>query len=176
MDVSIGTGKSGRRGFGFDDISIVPSRRTRNPDDVDLTWELDGYRFELPMLGSAMDSAVSPATAVAIGRLGGLGVLNLEGLWSRYQDPGPVFEEIAALPADRATARLQQLYQAPIDPDLMRRRISDIKSAGVVAAASLTPQSVERYIDGVVEARARRPRDPGHGGVGRARVQPRRYS
>ena len=152
VDISIGMGKAGRRGFGFDDISIVPSRRTRDPDDVSLSWELDGYRFELPMLGSAMDSAVSPATAVAIGRLGGLGVLNLEGLWTRYENPGPVFEEIAALPADRATARLQQLYRAPIDPDLMRQRISDIRSEGVVAAAALTPQSVERYIDGVVEA------------------------
>ncbi|MXZ67923.1 MAG: GuaB3 family IMP dehydrogenase-related protein [Acidimicrobiia bacterium] len=152
VDISIGMGKAGRRGYGFDDISIVPSRRTRNPDDVNLAWELDGYRFDLPMLGSAMDSAVSPATAVAIGRLGGLGVLNLEGLWTRYQDPEPVFEEIATLPVASATARLQEMYRAPIDPDLMRERISYVKSAGVVAAASLTPQSVERYIDGVVEA------------------------
>lgn len=152
MEISIGIGKSGRRGFGFDDISIVPSRRTRNPDDVNISWELDGYRFELPMLGSAMDSAISPATAVAIGQLGGLGVLNMEGLWSRYSDPEPLYEEIAALPAERATARMQEIYRAPLDPDLMRERIGEMKGAGVVTAASLTPQSVERYIDGVLEA------------------------
>ena len=152
MEISVGIGKSGRRGFGFDDISIVPSRRTRNPDDVNISWELDGYGFELPMLGSAMDSAISPSTAVAIGRLGGLGVLNLEGLWSRYADPGPLYEEIASLPADRATARMQEIYRAPVDPDLMGERIAEMKGAGVVTAASLTPQSVERHIDGVLDA------------------------
>ena len=152
MEISVGIGKSGRRGFGFDDISIVPSRRTRNPDDVNISWELDGYGFGLPMLGSAMDSAISPSTAVAIGRLGGLGVLNLEGLWSRYADPGPLYEEIASLPADRATARMQEIYRAPVDPDLMGERIAEMKGAGVVTAASLTPQSVERHIDGVLDA------------------------
>ena len=153
MDIDIGLSKSGRRAYGFDDISIVPSRRTRDPDDVDISWEIDAFRFRLPMLGSAMDSAVSPATAVAIGRLGGLGVLNLEGLWSRYEDPDPVFEEIAALPAEKATRRMQELYRAPILPHLMHRRIGEMKASGVLTAGALTPQSVESYIDVVLDSR-----------------------
>lgn len=145
MDIDIGMAKSGRRAYGFDDISIVPSRRTRDPDDVDVSWEFDGFRFALPMLGSAMDSALSPASAAAIARLGGLGVLNLEGLWSRYRDPGPVYERIAAAPAEESTGVLQEAYQAPISPDLIGLRIEEIKGEGAVAAGSLTPQNVERY-------------------------------
>lgn len=150
--VDIGIAKSGRRAYGFDDISIVPSRRTRNPDDVDISWEIGGFEFALPMLGSAMDSALSPAAAVAIGRLGGLGVLNLEGLWCRYEDPEPAYEEIAALPAEKATRRMQEIYRSPVIPDLIHRRITEIKEAGVVSGAALTPQNVERYIDVVLSA------------------------
>ena len=150
--VEIGMAKSGRRAYGFDDISIVPSRRTRNPDDVDISWEIGGFEFGLPMLGSAMDSAVSPASAAAVGRLGGLGVLNLEGLWSRYEDPGPIYEEIASLPAEKATRRMQEIYRSPVVPELMHRRITEIKEAGVVSGASLTPQNVERYLDVVLSA------------------------
>ena len=146
----IGMAKSGRRAYGFDDISIVPSRRTRNPDDVDISWEIDAYRFELPMMASAMDSVVSPATAIAIGHIGGLAVLNLEGLWCRYEDPHPALEEIAALPSDKATRRMQDLYRAPIHSDLMQQRIAEISASGVVTAAALTPQSVERYADVVL--------------------------
>ena len=102
MDIDIGIGKTGRRAWGFDDIAIVPSRRTRDPDDVDISWEIDAYRFELPMMASAMDSAVSPAIAVEIGRLGGLAVLNLEGLWTRYEDPDVAYAEIAALSPEKA--------------------------------------------------------------------------
>ncbi|MBS1195530.1 MAG: dehydrogenase family protein, partial [Actinobacteria bacterium] len=93
MDIDIGIGKSGRRAWGFDDIAIVPSRRTRDPQDIDISWEIDAFSFALPMMAAAMDSAVSPATAVAIGHLGGLAVLNLEGLWTRYEDPMPQLEE-----------------------------------------------------------------------------------
>ena len=153
MEIDIGMAKSGRRAFGFDDISIVPSRRTRNPDDVDISWEIDAFKFRLPMIGSAMDSVLSPATAIAIGRLGGLGVLNLEGLWSRYEDPGPVYEEIASLPAEKVTRRMQELYRAPIIPDLMQQRIGYIRASGVVTAAALTPQSVERYVDTILRSR-----------------------
>ncbi len=145
MDVVIGMAKSGRRAFGFDDISVVPSRRTRDPDDVDISWEIDGYRFRLPMLASAMDSVVSPAGAVAIGRLGGLAPLNLEGLWCRYEKPNPVFQEIAALPTESATRRVQELYRAPVRADLIEQRIAEIRESGVVAAAAITPQSVQRY-------------------------------
>lgn len=144
MEIDIGIGKTARQAFGFDDIAIVPSRRTRDPDDVDISWHLNGFRFELPMLGSAMDGALSPATAVAIGKLGGLGVLNLEGLWTRYDDPEPYFEEIAELSPEKATRRMQEIYLAPIQPELVGRRVQELKDGGIVAAASLTPQNVER--------------------------------
>lgn len=152
MEIDIGIGKSGRRAYGFDDIAIVPSRRTRDPEDVNIGWEIDGFKFDLPMLGSAMDSAISPATAVAIGRLGGLGVLNLEGLWSRYENPDPYYEEIAELPAEKATRRMQEIYLQPIDRDLMGRRIEEMKAAGIVTAASLTPQHVRDYSDIALQA------------------------
>ena len=145
MEIDIGIGKSGRQAYGFDDIAIVPSRRTRDPDDVDISWQMDAFRFRLPMLGSAMDSAISPATAIEIGNLGGLGVLNLEGLWTRYEDPGPYFEEIAELPADKATLRMQEIYQEPVKGELIGQRIKEIKESGVVVAASLTPQHVAKY-------------------------------
>jgi IMP dehydrogenase len=144
-EIEIGIGKSGRRAYGFDDIAIVPSRRTRDPEDIDLSWEIDAYKFELPLLASAMDSAVSPATAAEIGRLGGLAVLNLEGLWTRYEDPGRQLEEIAALPAEKATRRMQEIYQEPVKPALITGRIAEMRSAGFITAASLTPQRVEEY-------------------------------
>src|SRR6201988_3120484 len=108
MEIEIGRGKKGRRAYGFDDIAIVPSRRTRDPDDIDITWTLGPYRFELPLLASAMDGVVSPRTAVEINRLGGLGVLNLEGIWSRYEDPDAKLDEIAMAPADLATRLMQE--------------------------------------------------------------------
>jgi len=97
MEVEIGRGKKARRAYGFDDIAIVPSRRTRDPDDVDISWKLGDYRFELPLLASAMDGVVSPRTAGIIGRLGGLAVLNLEGIYTRYEDAEEQLEEIAGL-------------------------------------------------------------------------------
>lgn len=142
MEIEIGIGKSGRQAYGFDDIAIVPSRRTRDPEDVDISWQIDAFRFELPMLGSAMDGALSPATAIEIGRLGGLGVLNLEGLWTRYADPQPYFDEIAELEPEKATRRMQEIYLEPIDPDLVGQRVSELKAAGITTAASLTPQRV----------------------------------
>ena len=151
-EVEIGRGKSGRRAYGFDDVAIVPSRRTRDPEDVDISWEIDAYRFELPLLASAMDGVVSPASAIEIGRLGGAGVLNLEGLWTRYEDPDPLLEEIAGLDADKATARMQQIYGEPIRPELIVERIREIKDAGVVSCASLTPQRTARYASVLLEA------------------------
>src|SRR3954466_14879979 len=115
-EVEIGIGKSGRRAYGFDDIAIVPSRRTRDPEDVDISWEICAVAFGLPVRGAAMDGVISPATAIEIGRLGGVGVLNLEGLWTRYEDPDPLFEEIADLSPEKATLRMQDIYSAPIQP------------------------------------------------------------
>jgi len=151
-EVEIGRGKSGRRAYGFDDIAIVPSRRTRDPEDVDISWEIDAYRFELPLMASAMDGVVSPATAIEIGRLGGVGVLNLEGLWTRYEDPEPLFDEIAQLDADKATARMQQIYMEPIKPELVTQRIREIREAGVVSCASLTPQRTEQFAKALLDA------------------------
>lgn len=145
MEIEIGIGKAGRQAFGFDDIAIVPSRRTRDPDDVDVSWQLDAFKFDLPMMGSAMDSAISPETAIEIGKLGGLGVLNLEGLWTRYENPVSYFEEISELDNEKATLRMQEIYLAPVDPDLIGQRISDMKKAGIVVAASLTPQRVRDW-------------------------------
>ncbi len=152
MEIDIGMGKSGRRAWGFDDIAIVPSRRTRDPEDVDISWEIDAFKFELPMMGAAMDSALSPATAIQIGKLGGLGVLNLEGLWTRYDDPDAAYQEIASLPVEKATRRMQEIYSEPIRPELIGRRIVEMKDAGIVTAASLTPQRVADYADLTVEA------------------------
>ena len=151
-EVEIGIGKSGRRAYGFDDIAIVPSRRTRDPEDVDIAWEIDAFRFELPLMAAAMDGVVSPATAIEIGRLGGVGVLNLEGLWTRYEDPEPLFEEIAKLDADKATLRMQEIYGEPIKPELVTARIRQIKESGVTASASITPQRTEQYVKAILEA------------------------
>jgi IMP dehydrogenase len=152
MEVEIGRGKKGRRAYGFDDIAIVPSRRTRDPDDVDISWTLGPYRFELPLLASAMDGVVSPATAAELGRLGGLGVLNLEGIWSRYEDADAKLAEIAATPPDQATHLMQRIYEEPVKPELIARRVEELKSAGVVAAGSLTPQRVTQYYETALEA------------------------
>jgi IMP dehydrogenase len=152
VEVEIGIGKSGRRAYGFDDIAIVPSRRTRDPEDVDISWEVDAYKFELPMMAAAMDGVVSPATAIEVGRLGGLACLNLEGLWTRYEEPEIVFEEIAQLTPDKATRRMQELYAEPIKPELIGARIGEIKSGGVIACASLTPQRVEQFAKHVLAA------------------------
>ena len=139
-EIEIGIYKSGRRAYGFDDIAIVPSRRTRDPEDVDISWEIDAFRFDLPLMAAAMDGVVSPKTAIEIGRLGGLAVLNLEGLWTRYEDPEPLLEEISRLDDDKATARMQQMYLEPIQPELVTERIREIKAAGVVSCAAITPQ------------------------------------
>ena len=152
MEIEIGTGKTARRGYGFDEVAIVPSRRTRDPDDVDIFWEMDAWRFDLPLMASAMDAIVSPATAIQIGNLGGLAVLNLEGLQTRYEDPEPIFDEIANLTDEKATRRMQELYKEPIKEELIGKRIREIKEGGVIAAASLTPQRVRAYSKLVLEA------------------------
>lgn len=152
MEIEIGRGKKARRAYGFDDIAIVPSRRTRDPDDVDISWKLGDYRFELPLLGSAMDGAISPKTAGIIGKLGGLGVLNLEGIFTRYEDAEDQLARIAELPNDIATREMQAIYSAPVKPELMAQRVRELKEQGVVTAASLTPQSVSKHYEMVLEA------------------------
>ena len=132
MEIEIGRGKKGRRAYGFDDIAIVPSRRTRDPDDIDITWTLGNYRFELPLLASAMDGVVSPRTAGVIGKLGGLAVLNLEGIFCRYEDAEEQLERISTFDKDRATVEMQRIYQEPVKSELIAQRIREIKHQGDV--------------------------------------------
>ncbi|MDH3226135.1 MAG: IMP dehydrogenase, partial [Thermoleophilia bacterium] len=136
----------------MDEIAIVPSRRTRDPEDVDLSWTIGGFTFDIPILASAMDGVVSPETAIALGKLGGLGVLNLEGIQVRYEDPSAQLDRIASLPPEKATAGLQEIYQESIKPELIAERIKEIKQSGVVAAGSFTPQRVERYVEVALDA------------------------
>jgi len=152
MEVEIGRGKKARRAYGFDEISVVPSRRTRDPDDVDISWTLGNYRFDLPLLASAMDGVVSPTTAGIIGRLGGLAVLNLEGIYTRYEDAEEQLARISALPKELATREMQEIYREPVKPELIRERIEEIKSHGVVVAGSLTPQRVAGHYEMVLDA------------------------
>ncbi|MBA2793062.1 MAG: GuaB3 family IMP dehydrogenase-related protein [Thermoleophilaceae bacterium] len=152
MEVEIGRGKKGRRAYGFDDIAIVPSRRTRDPDDIDITWKLRDYLFNLPLLASAMDGVVSPRTAGIIGKLGGLAVLNLEGVFCRYEDAEEQLERIAGFGKERATAEMQRIYREPVKPELIAQRIAEIKEQGVVCAASLTPQRVRTHYEVAIEA------------------------
>ncbi|RJL23602.1 GuaB3 family IMP dehydrogenase-related protein [Bailinhaonella thermotolerans] len=154
QQVEIGRGKSGRRAYGLDEIGIVPSRRTRDPEEVSIAWQIDAYRFELPMVVSPMDSVVSPKTAIEIGRLGGLAVLDLEGLWTRYEDPEPLLEEVAELDAEAATRRLQEIYAAPIKDELIGRRIEEVRESGVTTAARLSPQRTAQHHKAVIDAGA----------------------
>jgi IMP dehydrogenase len=151
-EVEIGRGKSGRRAYELDEIGIVPSRRTRDPEEVSVAWQIDAYRFEMPLVVAPMDSVVSPEIAIAIGRLGGLAVLDLEGLWTRYEDPAPLLAEITSLDDDVATRRLQELYAEPIKEELIGRRIKEIRDAGVTVAARLSPQRTAQYHKAVIDA------------------------
>ncbi len=151
-EIEIGRGKRGNRAWAFDDIAIVPSRRTRDPQDVSTAWKIDAYNFELPVLGAPMDSVVSPETAVQIGKLGGLGVLDLEGLWTRYEDPSQQLAEIAKLAPEQATRRMQEIYAEPIKPELIRDRIAQIRAAGVTVAGALSPQRAAEFSDTVIKA------------------------
>jgi IMP dehydrogenase len=147
MEIDIGRGKKARQAYGFDDIAIVPSRRTRDPQDVDIGWKLGPHLLELPLLGSAMDGVMSPATAVKLGELGGIGVLNLEGIFTRYENAEAQLEKIAKLSRDKATAAMQEIYAHPVEPKLIAQRIEEIKSKRVLAVGSLTPQRVRDHYE-----------------------------
>ena len=151
-EIEIGRAKRATRVYSFDDVAIVPSRRTRDPEDVSTQWRIDAFTFELPFIAAPMDSVMSPETAIAFGRFGGLGVLDLEGLWTRYDDPTSLLAEIAELPADQAAARLQQIYQEPIKGELIKARLSEIRDAGVPAAGALSPQRTQEFAKDVLEA------------------------
>lgn len=151
-EVEIGRGKRGRRAYSFDDVAVVPSRRTRDPEEVNVGWQIDAYHVDLPVLAAPMDSVMSPATAVELGRLGGLGVLDLEGLWTRYDDPEPLLAEIATLDPSRATERMQEIYSQPIKPELITARLQEVRAAGVTVAGALSPQRTQEHWRSVVDA------------------------
>lgn len=151
-EIEIGRGKRGRRAYSFDDVAVVPSRRTRDPQEVSVGWQIDAYHFDLPIIAAPMDSVMSPATAVALGQSGGLGVLDLEGLWTRYEDPTPLLAEIATFDSARATARMQEIYAAPIQPELITARLKEIRAAGVTVAGALSPQRTNEFWRTVVDA------------------------
>lgn len=163
-EIEIGRGKRGRRAYAFDEIAIVPSRRTRAPDDVSITWQIDAYAFDLPFLAAPMDSVSSPESAIAFGRLGGLAVLDLEGLWTRYEDPEPCLARIAELSQDDAhigsgngastgvTSQMQRFYAEPIKPELITARLGQMRDAGVVVAGALSPQRTQEHWRTVIDA------------------------
>ena len=152
MEIEIGRGKKARQAYGFDDIAIVPSRRTRDPQDVDIGWQLGPHLLELPLLASAMDGVVSPEVAIELGKLGGLGVLNLEGIFTRYERPERELDKISKLTKEQATSGMQKIYERPVEPKLIAQRIEEIKAAGVLAAGSLTPQKVRDHYEIALEA------------------------
>jgi IMP dehydrogenase len=152
QEIEIGRGKRGRRAWSFDDIAIVPSRRTRDPEEVSTAWQIDAYRFEIPVVAAPMDSVMSPDSAVALGRYGGLGVLDLEGLWTRYEDPNDLFVEVAGLEERAAIRRMQEIYAEPVKPELITERVQQMRTAGVTVAGSLSPQRTKEFAKTVVDA------------------------
>jgi IMP dehydrogenase len=150
----VGRGRKARVAYGFDDIALVPGPVTVNPSEVDISWELCGRRFELPIIAAAMDGVVGPGLAMEMGRLGGLAVLNLEGVFSRYENPGDVIERIVSASQEEATRIIQSIYSEPIKDELIHRRIQDIKKAGSPVAVSSIPQRAERFAQIAQEAGA----------------------
>ena len=152
QEIEIGLGKKARVAYSLDDIAIVPSRRSRDPQAVSTAWQIDAYTFDIPVIAAPMDSVTSPDTAIAIGQMGGLGVLDLEGLWTRYENPEPLLKEISELPAETATQRIQEIYAEPIKPELIAKRLHTIRNAGVTVAAALSPQRTQEFYNTVIEA------------------------
>jgi len=152
LEIEIAAGKRARTAYSFDDIAIVPSRRTRDAQEVSISWQIDAYKFDLPFLAAPMDSVVSPETAIMIGKAGGLGVLNLEGIWTRYEDAEKQLADMAKLSEDKAIRRMQEIYAAPIQPSLIKERISQIRAAGVTVAGALSPQRTAEFHKAVINA------------------------
>jgi IMP dehydrogenase len=140
MEIKLGKGKAVRRAYGFDEISLVPSIITINPEDTDISVEIGGKKFEIPIIASAMDGVVSPKTAVLMSKLGGLGVLNLQGVWSRYEDANKILNEISSVSKEEYVPLMQKLYKEPIKKELIIKRIKEIKDNKGIAAVSSIPQ------------------------------------
>lgn len=142
----LGRSKRASRAYSFDDVAIAPARRTRSESDVDLSWRIDAMTFEVPIVAAPMDSVMSPATAIMMGQLGGLGVLNLEGLWTRYEDPTPQLERLTA-PMDQVTSTklMQEIYSEPVKSELIEARLDEIRDAGVPVAGALSPARTQQF-------------------------------
>jgi IMP dehydrogenase len=154
MGMWVGRGRKARVAYGFDDIALVPGAVTVNPHEVDISWELCGRRFEIPIIAAAMDGVVGPRLAVEMGRLGGLAVLNLEGIFARYDNPNEVLDRIVSASQDEATKIIQSIYGEPIKEALIHERIAEIKKGGGTVAVSSIPQRAERFAQIAQEAGA----------------------
>ena len=154
MDIQIGRGKAARRAYGIDEIALVPGVRTLDPSLANTTWQIGGLEREIPIIASAMDGVVDVRMAVLLSELGSMGVLNLEGIQTRYADPEPVLERIVSVGKSEFVGLMQELYSEPIKPELIQQRIKEIKDQGGIAAVSLTPVGAIKYGDAVAEAGA----------------------
>jgi IMP dehydrogenase len=152
--VEIGMGKTARRGYHLDDLALVPSRRTRGSADVSIAWQIDAHRFDLPLMVAPTDAVVSPTTAALVDKLGGLAVLNGEGLWARYDDPEPVLAELASSAEPPTQQRLREVYAQPVKPDLLAARIEDVRATGARTAVRLSPQHTLVFANTVIDAGA----------------------
>ena len=151
-ELDIGLGKAARRAYELSDLAMLPCRRTRETDLVDLSWQIDAYSFDIPIMSAAMDSVTSPASAIALDKLGGLGVLDLEGVWTRHEDPTDALAELAEMDGDQVWARLRELYAAPVDHDLVTQRIAELHAGGGYAAGSVSPRRVAEMADTLLKA------------------------
>lgn len=151
-EVEVGQSKRARTAYDFDQIALVPSRRTRDPENVTTTWKVDAFEFTHPIIAGPVDSVVSPQSAKELSSHGGLAVLNLEGLWTRYEDPATAFAKIKSATPEKLSQVLQQVYAQPIDPELIVTRIKELRAAGIVTAASLSPKLTQTYWKQVVAA------------------------
>lgn len=154
MNIEIGRGKSARRAYGIDEIALVPGQRTLDPSMADTKWQIGGIDREIPIIASAMDGVVDVRMAVLLSELGALGVLNLEGIYTRYADPKPILERIASVGNHEFVSLMQQLYAEPIKPELIGQRIREIKDGGGIAAVSATPAGASKYGSTVAAAGA----------------------
>jgi IMP dehydrogenase len=154
VDIQIGRGKIARRAYGIDEIALVPGQRTLDPSLADTRWRIGGIEREIPIIASAMDGVVDVRMAVLLSKLGAMGVLNLEGIQTRYADPNPVLDRIASVDKTEFVPLMQELYAEPIQPKLIQQRIQDIKQQGGIAAVSITPAGAAKYGTAIAEAGA----------------------
>ena len=152
MDIQIGRGKTARRAYGIDEIALVPGCRTLDPNVADTFWEVGGIRREIPIIASAMDGVIDVDMAVKLSELGALGVINLDGIQTRYNDPTPILEKIASVGNTEFVSLMQQLYAEPVKPELIQKRIREIKEKGGIACASSIPVNAFKY--GLIAAEA----------------------